>query len=608
MSRSQRINTGNRLVTTLVATCLFAMTFAAQAQNLVINGDFENNSAITAGGANFNLSNSDFMNQMPNTIALGTPGELDIYELGAEDSDWGVALNTDYRDDPVIGDILAVELSGPLVIDNTYTVGLWLYHLNRKKTLMFVSGATELEGGLENVTAITSLGPPVESGTWECFSHTFTATAASTYLRLQLDVSPPAPSDLLSHQVVDQISLVAGETDPCPAPPLQLDNVVTGSSGGGLVFGGAMPEDGSTIGAAPSVIPNSGMLDTPYYYSRLQERHYAMTYNPPDNIIPLSFAMGVGTGSNFWHRNSSIVVSQIDNDRFPDSDDDPADLGALSGGATSTGFTVTRTSGDNNRGPGALQAVGEIVFEDGTVEVTHLYELEAGTNFIKVTSSARATSGTVGNVNMWVGTTDDWVGETDSPTSSLGLVQGEGASATFAPKCDGDTNAVLVQSGAEFLMLYSPDTQNAQAVLSSEINVYNSLINIPEEELDEWISNDEWIEGQPPFDANLSIIDQNPADSAYRIEENDGAHAMALSFGNVGTTPVSRTWYYQAGVLPDIPFDVCPNPQQQVYRSPDFNPNAPTLSVPTNSITGLLLLMMLMLGVAGVVTQSRLKL
>jgi hypothetical protein len=171
-------------------------------------------------------------------------------------------------------------------------------------------------------------------------------------------------------------------------------------------------------------------------------------------------------------------------------------------------------------------------------------------------------SGTASNVRFWVGTSDDWIGETDEPTSSLGLVTGEGSSAMFAPKCDGPTNAVLVESGDEFLMLYSPDVANVQAVLSTQINTFDSSVNID----DDFSYEDESIEGEPELVANLPIIDQNPLDSTYRSEDNDGAHAIAIAFGDVGTTPVTRTWYYQAGELPEVPFSSCPDPQLQVFR------------------------------------------
>lgn len=393
------------------------------------------------------------------------------------------------------------------------------------------------------------------------------------------------------------VNVTYGSNRPAlPSSGEQLDNVVTGSSGGGVVFGGIISEDGLTVPNAPSVVVNSGMLDSPAYYSRLEERHFGMTYSTGSQI-PLSFAMGVGTGGEYWHRNTSVVASQIDNDRAQVE----AELGALSGGATSTGFTVTRTAGTSGRGPGTLQAVGELVFPEGTVEVTHTYEVVENTNYVKATSSVRAVSGTVPNVNMWVGTSDDWVGTTDSPTSSLGLVTGVGDNATFAAKCNGATNAVLVQSDAEFLMLYSPDVAFAQALLSQEINYFDSLMNVAPDDLEDWFYEAEWVEGQPPFAANLSMVDQDPRASAYGIEINDGAHALAISYGDVGATPVSRTWYYQAGILPDVPFDACPNPQKQLYGGFVEGPE----SIPTNSFGGLLILMTLIMGVMLVVGRGR---
>lgn len=94
----------------------------------------------------------------------------------------------------------------------------------------------------------------------------------------------------------------------------QLDNVVEGSSDGGVLCGEIISEDGLAVPNAPSAAVNSGMLDSPAYYSRLEECYFNMTYNTGSQI-PLSFALGVGEGSNFWHRNTSVVVSQIENER-----------------------------------------------------------------------------------------------------------------------------------------------------------------------------------------------------------------------------------------------------------------------------------------------------
>jgi len=363
-----------------------------------------------------------------------------------------------------------------------------------------------------------------------------------------------------SSRVVAAIALAAAALMPSVAladTADQLDNVVEGTDGGGLVFGGTLAGDNSSVGNGPSIVPNSGMLDSPFYYSPTDEEYYGMTYSPGDNI-PFSFGLGIGSGGSQWHGNTQVVVSQVDNDRATG-----ADLGALSGGATSTGFSVTSstiTDGGGARGAGTMTTQGDLVFDGVTLRVTHTYELAAGTDFVKATTQIQTTSGTASNVRFWIGTSDDYIGNDDSPTSSLGLVTGTGATAAFAPKCDGPTNAVLVESAAEFILLYSPDTANAQAVLSSVINVFDSSVNVDDEFYSEVDYEDD------TFEANLSIIDQNPLDSIYRSEDNDGAHALAIDFGDVGTTAVSRVWYYQAAILPEAPFTVCPTPQQQVFR------------------------------------------
>jgi hypothetical protein len=570
----------------LALSFIVTMGFA-QAQNLVLNGSFETNTVLPGG--EYNLTNSVFNSKITDVVAYSNGNNADFYNIGAE-GDWSIALASDQRTTST--ESIAITLDSTLVLGQTYTVSFYQRHLGGNFSTFTVELTQETEG-YEVVTTLPAAVSQDEE--WVCVTSTVTGAGRETHINF----TPVAPTNWFVHMLVDDVKIQAGVVDGCPPAVVyeQLDNVVTGASGGGVVFGGIIPDDGLTVPDAPSVAVNSGMLDAPAYYSRLEQRHFNMTYNTGDQI-PLSFALGIGTGGDFWHRNTEIVVSQIDNDR----PDDESQVGALSGGATSTGFTVTRTAGANSRGPGTLQAVGELVFDGGsTLEVTHTYEVVENTNFVKATTSVRSTSGTVPNVNMWVGTSDDWVGVTDSPTSSLGLVTGEGVNATFAAKCNGPTNAVLVQSDAEFLMLYSPDISYAQAVLSALIEVFDSVINVAPEDLSNWVYESEWVEGQPEFEHNTSIVDQNPKASAYGIETNDGAHALALKYGDVGTTPVSRTWYYQAGILPDVPFDVCPNPQQQIFGVYTEGPEM----VPVNSLGGLLVLITMVLGVAVFVVRGR---
>ena len=578
-----------RLLSHLMIGASFVLIVGfAQAQNLVRNGSFETNTVVAGG--EYNLTNSVFNSKITDVVAYSNGNNADFYNIGAE-GDWSIGLQSDQRTTST--ESIAITLDSTLVLGQTYTVSFYQRHLGGNFSTFTVELTEETEG-YEVVTTLPAAVSQDEE--WVCVTSTVTGAGRETHINF----TTVAPTNWFAHMLVDDVKIQEGVVDGCPPAVVyeQLDNVVTGSSGGGVVFGGAIPQDGLVVPNAPSVAVNSGMLDAPAYYSRIDQRHYNMTYSTSSQI-PLSFALGVGTGGDYWHRNTEIVVSQVDNDRA----EDESQVGALSGGATSTGFTVTRTAGASNRGPGTLEAVGELVFDGGsTLEVTHTYEVVENTNFVKATTSVRSTSGTVPNVNLWVGTSDDWVGITDSPTSSLGLVTGEGVNARFAPRCNGPTNAVLIQSDAEFLMLYSPDTSHVQAVLSALINVFDSVINVAPEDLSEWVYESEWVEGQPEFEHNTSIVDQNPKASAYEIETNDGAHALAIRYGDVGTTPVSRTWYYQAGVLPDTPFDRCPNPQQQIFGVYYEGPQM----VPVNSLAGLLVLITLVMGVAVFVVRGRL--
>jgi len=93
----------------------------SNAQNF-LNGDFENNSA--GGGDQINLSNAAFNSMMPNTTAFGTYGDMDIitsatYSGLAQSGNWYVAFTGSGTD------MIAMQLSAPLVAGNSYTISFY---------------------------------------------------------------------------------------------------------------------------------------------------------------------------------------------------------------------------------------------------------------------------------------------------------------------------------------------------------------------------------------------------------------------------------------------------------------------------------------------------
>jgi len=326
----------------------------------------------------------------------------------------------------------------------------------------------------------------------------------------------------------------------------QLDNTVAGGNPfPGFVFGGqgtgGTDQAYASVSDAASIVPLSGMLDSPYYRSsEAGNPYFGLTYRPPDGV-PLSFALGVGTSGSEWHTNDKLVYSQDGNDR-------EVSLGELKGDVntgTTTPFAITDQTivaaasvgtGQHHRGPGTLTVEGTIGFTGGPVlGVKHLYTLLAGRNYIEVTTTISNNSGSpVNNVNMWVGTADDWIQETDSPVKVKGRIQGSANTAVFNAACSGATNAIIVSTPIDddddfgplldrlgaYVMVYSP-ADGADTVLLNSINSWNT-----------------------------QIVDLDPADSLFDVPAGDGSYALYLPFGNIanGATK-SITWYFEGGEL-----------------------------------------------------------
>src|SRR2546430_589224 len=116
----------NKLLGIVSATALLlgGMPSSAQAANIVLNGNLDNN---TSSGCDSNLSNSSFTSQMANAFAFGSAEELDIYEgacYGANaptSGDTKVAVNTQ---GPTTGayDAFSLQLSELLNPGQSYTL------------------------------------------------------------------------------------------------------------------------------------------------------------------------------------------------------------------------------------------------------------------------------------------------------------------------------------------------------------------------------------------------------------------------------------------------------------------------------------------------------
>ena len=189
-----------RLLTAVVPLALTAPPL--QAQNLIINGDFEIN---TASGCDFNLNNSLFNATVSNATAFGTAEEIDVMKDPAgcgfgsppQSGDTKLAVHTQSAGGAF--DAFSLELSAPVIAGQAY-----LLQFYAESVLDFDPNIAAVEVGLSN--SATSFGTLIFSGTpgtgsWTMFSHTFTAPVGGTHLT----VRPQLDAEVWNH--IDNFSL-----------------------------------------------------------------------------------------------------------------------------------------------------------------------------------------------------------------------------------------------------------------------------------------------------------------------------------------------------------------------------------------------------------------
>lgn len=188
------------------------------AQNLVINGDFENTSSA---GCEFNLPNATFNARMAACNAYGNllgAGEIDI-----------MVNNCGYGGDGPVGarkialacdsgaeiDAFTIQLSTPLVAGKAYTLTAWLYgHID-----FFSTQALPLNVGVSNSSGSTgtSVGTlhPNTAG-FAQVTLNFTAPLAGTYLSFEATPFTDGWTHLDGIELTSAFSLAQSGT--CPGP------------------------------------------------------------------------------------------------------------------------------------------------------------------------------------------------------------------------------------------------------------------------------------------------------------------------------------------------------------------------------------------------------
>jgi MYXO-CTERM domain-containing protein len=186
------------------------------AQNLVINGDFDNN-GVGANNNQYNLPNANFTALMANATAFGGgfapggPGEIDIESNGAPVYG-GNSGNGTHHISMAQFDALSLDLSAPVIAGQTYTLSF----LARAVT-QFTSGLGPLNFGVSN--SATAFGSQeYQSGlfttTWTAYSVNFTASSSGSYLTIE---GSRGFGDDNSWIHLDGVSLVAVPSAPSAA-------------------------------------------------------------------------------------------------------------------------------------------------------------------------------------------------------------------------------------------------------------------------------------------------------------------------------------------------------------------------------------------------------
>lgn len=158
----------------------------SSAANLILNGDFENNSA---GSTQFNLSNATYTAMMANSVGFGSSEELDIvtgsdFGISPQSGKWKVGMHQ-RTDDPSHVDAFSLELaslvsSGSALSLSFYTAAFSGLPLGSVK-IGLSSDASSF--GTEVFSAAT-----ITDTAWTHYTHDFVAPVDAAYLTVQLSL------------------------------------------------------------------------------------------------------------------------------------------------------------------------------------------------------------------------------------------------------------------------------------------------------------------------------------------------------------------------------------------------------------------------------------
>ena len=186
----------------LVLLIAFAYTESVKA-NIVINGDFEDNTAVDD---QFNMSNATFNATIADATAFGPDEQIDLmdttptYGLAPQSGDWKLGIGSDGTINSGVFDAFSFDLSVGVMAGKTYSLSFYAHAV----TESFSPAIVDVEVGLS--TSATDFGTLVFAGSassvaWTQLGGNFVAPINASYLT----VRDPNSGDGWNH--IDNFSL-----------------------------------------------------------------------------------------------------------------------------------------------------------------------------------------------------------------------------------------------------------------------------------------------------------------------------------------------------------------------------------------------------------------
>lgn len=158
----------------------FHLAAVMQAQ-MILNGDFENHSAVSD---QINLSNDACNKTLYDVHSFGTYGDVDVINSatygngGAQHGKWYVGLTGGGTD------IIAMTLSTPLAAGKTYSLSYWDRKTSGYNVYPLQIGVSSSNGSIG--TIVHTSAEPAQLDKWTQHSFTFVAPSDGRYLTVQM--------------------------------------------------------------------------------------------------------------------------------------------------------------------------------------------------------------------------------------------------------------------------------------------------------------------------------------------------------------------------------------------------------------------------------------